>query len=244
METAPWSIIPILNAPIEFDPTAPIADWFGLEMTMAHNVIIRGIISIWRHAPVIHPADEKAFAGYALSCLELIHAHHHGEEAVIFPRLQVKLDHDMSHNVEQHQAFQEEMEALEEYLKKVHNGEAEYDGEGTRRLLKAFADPLIEHLNEELTTITPEKLSVFTNDELAEMSKALEDHIKTVGGFFTLFPFTLTNHDKRDSPKWPPAPTHIKWFAITVGYFFNRSYWKFSTFTRTGELQTYEPESI
>jgi len=42
------------------------------------------------------------------------------------------------------------MDAFEEYMKKVQSKKETFDGEKTRELLKAFADPLVQHLHEEV----------------------------------------------------------------------------------------------
>jgi len=234
-----YDLIPIPNAPVHFSlDDGKIAQWLFLDMSLAHNLIIRGINSIWKNAPLVESDDVPAFAGYVLSCLQFIHSHHDGEEKAVFPRLQVKLD--MRHNIEQHEAFHEAMHALEDYITKVNQGLEKYDGERTRKLVKDFGDPLTEHLRDEITTLTPEKLSVFTNDELSETANAHQEHIKQLGGFTTLLPFALTAHDLRDAPDWPPAPAPVKWFASNVTYFVNRSFWKFSPYTRSGEPQVYK----
>ena len=42
------------------------------------------------------------------------------------------------------------MHPFEQYMTRVSNGEEKYDGEKTRGLLQAFADPLVEHLHEDV----------------------------------------------------------------------------------------------
>ena len=41
------------------------------------------------------------------------------------------------------------MDAFEQYMNHVFNRKDKYDGEKTRVLLKAFADPLVQHLHED-----------------------------------------------------------------------------------------------
>lgn len=147
--SARWPLISIPNAPVYFDPTASLGDWFSVEMALTHNLMIRSINSMWRNAPLITPADEVAFAGYILSGVQFIHNHHDAEEHIVFPRLQAKLD--MQHNVDQHEAFQEHMLQLEEYFKKVQTKQEKYDAETTRRLLESWGDPLVVHLTEEVS---------------------------------------------------------------------------------------------
>ncbi|KAF9485708.1 hypothetical protein BDN70DRAFT_910065 [Pholiota conissans] len=232
-----WPLIPLANAPVRFDPNGSLTAWFSVDMTLIHNVIIRSINAMWKNAPLVIPADEAAFAGYVLSGIQLIHTHHHTEEYIIFPRLQEKLN--MQHNIEQHEEFQEPMQQLEDYFKRVQAKENKYDGEKAQRLLEAFAEPLVAHLTEELDTISPEKMSVFTNEEILATNKALEEHLKSLGGFFTQLPYGLTAHDIHQAPEWPPLPGPIKWFIKNIAYFVNRSYWKFAPMTRHGEPQVY-----
>ena len=118
------------------------AAYLSCDMALIHNVFIRAINSIWRNSILVMPRDEVAFAGYIRCCLAPIHSHHHSEETFLFPFLQTKL--------EQHATFQVGMHPFEQYMTQVFNGEEKYDGEKTRGLLQAFADPLVEHLQEEV----------------------------------------------------------------------------------------------
>jgi predicted thioredoxin/glutaredoxin len=56
----------------------------------------------------------------------------------------------MAHNLEQHEEFYTGMDTFEDYLKKVQSKQQEYDAEKMRELLKAFADPLVQHLHDEV----------------------------------------------------------------------------------------------
>ena len=137
-------------------------------MALVHNIIIRGLNSIWTNAPLVcstNPegkTDSESTAasslkscpdianlmGYAQMLLIMIHQHHHGEETVIFPLLQEKVD--MGINVDQHESFQTPMKALEQYIGDVKEGREIYDWKTMRRVTEEFAEPLIEHLREEV----------------------------------------------------------------------------------------------
>ena len=56
----------------------------------------------------------------------------------------------MSNNVEQHEAFQDGFVAFGGYLNQVRAGEEKFDGEKLKALLVAFADPLVQHLHDEV----------------------------------------------------------------------------------------------
>jgi hypothetical protein len=149
MASGLYELIPIPNTPVHFSlDDGNVAEWMYIDMALVHNVIIRGVNAMWTSAPSVAPADVRAFSGYALACLQLTHAHHHGEEEVVFPRMQAKLD--MGHNLEQHDSFRAPMQAFEEYMTRVNTGLEEYDGERTREAIQAFGDPLVDHLREEV----------------------------------------------------------------------------------------------
>ncbi|KAG5645176.1 hypothetical protein DXG03_006801 [Asterophora parasitica] len=153
--------------------------------------------------------------GYALSCAEAIHLHHHGEEAIIFPILSTELD--MGHNVEQHEAFTGALAVFEKYMTQVQTRKEEYNAEKTRQLLRVFAEPMVTHLHDEIPTISAERLRVFSKLKLDTMVKGLErlrliwpysncdtnleKHIRDQP-FFTTMPYTVTHHDFVTYPSW------------------------------------------
>lgn len=142
----PYRLIPIPQLPANAQEDH--AEFFHVDMSLIHNVIIRGLNSCWVNAPLVKPKDEQAFAGYALTLIELIRSHHHGEETIIFPFLQTKFD--MGDNINQHAEFHDGIEAFEKHFLDVKNKSEKYDAEKTRALLRAFADLLVEHLHSEV----------------------------------------------------------------------------------------------
>ncbi|KIM41577.1 hypothetical protein M413DRAFT_151442 [Hebeloma cylindrosporum] len=236
----PWELISALpSIPFVQTLASDIQGLFAADMSLIHNVFIRGLNSIWRNAPLVKPNDVGAFAGYSLTCMNAIQQHHHGEETLIFPYLQTKLD--MAHNIEQHEGFHAGMDAFEEYMKKVQTNEETFDAEKTRELLKAFADPLVQHLHEEISTLSPGRMKAFDDDQegVKNMYQQLEEHIKTQPGKLTVFPFVMSHHDPKLAPNWPPAPAPILWFSRNIAPWRHRSYWKFSPFTSHGVPQVY-----
>lgn len=122
------------------------------EMAVIHNFIIRSLNAIWHNAPVVKSKDAADFVAYCLIAVQSVHSHHDSEEKVAFPVL-TAAGINMEQNLEQHRAFDSAMDAFEKYLKQVKNGEAQFDGGKTRELLKAFADPLVFHLHEEVRNV-------------------------------------------------------------------------------------------
>lgn len=123
---------------------------FATQMSLIHNVIIRGLNSLYTKAPRVAEADTVDFAGYALAWTHLLHDHHHGEETILFPFLQTKLD--MDHNINQHKEFIEPMKAFEDYMGEVQKKQVAYDGQKAREMLESFGDVLVTHLHEEVST--------------------------------------------------------------------------------------------
>ena len=52
--------------------------------------------------------------------------------------------------MEQHEFLHAGLDVLEEYMNQVFSGTEKYDGEKTRELLQAFADPLVQDLHDEV----------------------------------------------------------------------------------------------
>ncbi|KAJ2934968.1 hypothetical protein H1R20_g2108, partial [Candolleomyces eurysporus] len=237
---APWSPITLPSYPflgkINEDPAAHLAG----EMSVVHNVIIRSLNAIWHNATLVSAKDTPAFVSYALLVLTAIHSHHNTEDKLMFPAFS-GAGINMEENIEQHKAFHDGMEAFEKYLEQVKRRELLYDAVKTRELLKAFADPLVHHLHEEISTITPEIMQRADRNVLDQFVKDLEAHLKEEGGLTTSIPFILTAHKTQDAPLWPPLPPVLKWLTKNVFSRVNASYWKFAPFTQSGEPRVYEP---
>ncbi|KAF8964792.1 hypothetical protein BDZ97DRAFT_1814499, partial [Flammula alnicola] len=216
-----------------------IALWLANELSLTHNVIIRALNSIWLNAPLVLREDEADFVQYNLTCLEMIRSHHEAQEMVIFPRLQEKID--MRKNVVQHLEFDAALKNFKAYLVKVHDRVEPYDSERVLELRKALGSRLVQHLHDEISTVSTKRLSVFTNQELNEILNALEEHNRGLRESTTHFPFVMTHHNQEDARNWPVVPTSVKWVGNHVGFHLHRSYWKFSPYTMGGDFQTYPP---
>jgi hemerythrin-like domain-containing protein len=77
-------------------------------MALAHNVLIRGLNSIYLQAPNIKPEDHSDFINYCKSWCQVLENHHTGEETTLFPQIE-KITGEagiMDVNVEQHRMYQ------------------------------------------------------------------------------------------------------------------------------------------
>jgi hypothetical protein len=73
-------------------------------MALSHNVIIRGLNSIYRQAPHLEVDDVSDFIAYAKCWFEVLDAHHTSEETSLFPQIEAMTGEIgiMESNIEQH----------------------------------------------------------------------------------------------------------------------------------------------
>lgn len=124
-------------------------------MALVHNMIIRGLNSIYLQAPNIKlDQDVEDFLTYMYSWSLLVHMHHDNEEALIFPLLEkyIGIEGYMEKNVDQHKLFGPGMKAYDEYIPAVREGKENFDGIKVRSIIDTFGDVLTQHLNEEIVT--------------------------------------------------------------------------------------------
>ena len=145
---ARFALIPLPPTPAGgWDFTDHVAT-LAIDMILIHNCIIRCLNGIYVNALNVKPEDETAFVGFIKVFLEVMHNHHEGEDTILFPFLQTKFDQKV--NVDQHQAFNEKMAALEEYIAKLQKKEESFNGEKIRELVDSFGDLLVEHFHQEV----------------------------------------------------------------------------------------------
>ncbi|KAG8628312.1 hypothetical protein KVT40_004185 [Elsinoe batatas] len=76
----------------------------------------------------------------------------------------------MQNNVDQHRAFTPGFEAFDAYSRKCNP--RDFDPRELRRLIEAFAQPLIQHLNDEIKTLR--ELRRYDSDQVRQAYKQLE----------------------------------------------------------------------
>jgi len=125
-------------------------------MSLAHNGIIRGLNSIYLQAPYLPPGDAftaRDFLTYCQSWSESMHHHHDAEEKTFFPDIESisSVEGLMKSNVEQHRAFTPGFETFEAYCRSC--APQDFDGQKLRSLVEGFAEPLVQHLHDEIQTL-------------------------------------------------------------------------------------------
>ncbi|KAJ7455305.1 hypothetical protein B0H11DRAFT_2067585 [Mycena galericulata] len=204
----------------------PPGDWKdifdnqAIDMSISHNMFIRGINAIYAQAEGIQEAQVKPFTFFCISFLGMLHHHHQIEETLLFPFFETKLGlHSMDHNVEQHHAFMNGLDDLENYLKEVQAGTATYEGAKIIEKLNSFTDLLVEHLRDEIPTLESSKMrAAFTKKDLEGLEAALGKRIMQEVSLVTTLPLGLICHDKSTATYFPPLPTPIMW-VVKYGLF-------------------------
>ena len=122
-------------------------------MAHAHNVLIRGLNSIYQQAPnVSELQDAEDFLSFCRAWVEMVEHHHDNEETTMFPKLAAFTENPsiMAGNLAQHEAFQEGLHKLHNYA--VNTEAHAYNAATVKKIIDSFAPALIKHLHEEIGT--------------------------------------------------------------------------------------------
>ncbi|KNZ73103.1 hypothetical protein J132_01289 [Termitomyces sp. J132] len=207
---APFALLQ--RAPGNWDD---IYDRQAIEMSISHNMFIRGINAVYLQTPKIRKHEVKAFAFFCNSLFMMIRHHHTIEEELLFPFFESKMGPNaMGQNLEQHHQFQEGLDDLERYIKKVLGGQAVYDGSLVIKKLDSFADDMVKHLHDELSTIESSRMrAAFTEKELEDAVHVLKKRVLKDVSLTIVLPLGLILHDKSTAPQFPPLPKFVLWLV-------------------------------
>lgn len=124
-------------------------------MALTHNTIFRGLNALYHQALQVRPGTAEAidFLFYCKVLHDFLHIHHETEEAHYFPQIEkaAGIQGLMQANVQQHEAFHEEVERFHNYATKT--PAIKFDGEKVRRIIDAMVEPLGRHLHEEIHSL-------------------------------------------------------------------------------------------
>ncbi|CAJ0555343.1 Ff.00g054080.m01.CDS01 [Fusarium sp. VM40] len=210
-------------------------------MATIHNMVLRGLNSIYLQAPHIKPADEKTFLGYSACFYDLVHVHHQGEEDILFPAIEEMSGEKgiMDRNIEQHHAFSQGLKDYNIYISACLRDTEEYNGSRLLTIIDSFGHELADHLAQEITTILNLRQYGTKMDKFEEKFKEWAD--KDTSNLAV--PGTLTwgffNHDKQYEDglwqDWPPAPAPVVFTIRWVTYWIHSDWWRFAPCDRYGQ---------
>jgi len=220
----------------------------GNGMLVVHLVFIRHLNSIYLQAPFIPAKEYAAFIEYILTFVRALHLHHHGEENLLFPKLEecCQLPGFMDVNIQQHHAFEKEFKAFETWISELASKgrTSEFDGAKCNALIDAFAPPLVKHLNEEIFTFVniPKLLPKGVKPSDVPFQKIWDAEGKEVMGQMSLatdLTAFLMNHDVEYADgmfaSFPPAPAPVKFVLRNVTPWWSASMVKFASCDRFGK---------
>lgn len=151
----------------------------AIDMANVHNMILRGLNSIYLQAPKISlPTDIADLMLYIKAWADTVHAHHQLEETTLFPRLEAlakesgEADSPMESNVAQHHAFEPKLEETVAYVQDVRDGKKEFDSKVLTELIDGFAPVLMQHLHDEIGTLI--KLEKYDGAKVEEATMAMK----------------------------------------------------------------------
>ncbi|KAI5461582.1 hemerythrin HHE cation binding domain-containing protein [Mariannaea sp. PMI_226] len=213
------------------------------EMACVHNMVLRGLNSIYLQAPYIKPEDEKSFLQYSACLYDLLHVHHKGEEDILFPVIEQMSGKKgiMDQNIQQHGIFHEGLESYNRYIHACLSGKDKYSGSKLNTIIDTFGHELANHLTQEIATILDlaefgDKMDKF-EEKFEEWSNKDTANLSVPGaltwGFF--------NHDKQYEEglwqSWPPAPAPVVFIVRWITYWIHSDWWRFAPCDRYGRLK-------
>ena len=122
-------------------------------MALSHNGILRGLNSIYLQAAHIPLDAAQDFLTYCQCWCESMHHHHDAEEKVFFPDVELisNVQGLMERNIEQHRTFTPGFDRFQKYSQTCLP--QDYDRRKIRSLVEDFAQPLTQHLYDEIDTL-------------------------------------------------------------------------------------------
>ncbi|KAJ7754522.1 hypothetical protein B0H16DRAFT_1662884 [Mycena metata] len=173
--------------------------------------------------------DLDNFLGYCRAWASSIVGHHDSEEAVLFPFLNKKLD--FSHEIEQHVQVAEGLTGIINYIDESTADHTKFDAAKLKDLMEKLSGHLFEHLDEEVEDLAPEKLKVYTAEEITQAGKDLMVYIRAHSEKFITLPFMRCHTPPELKEIWPPFPWIVKRFVVPwILAPKHAGYWKYAPY--------------
>lgn len=206
-------------------------------MALAHNIIIRGMNSIYLQSEYIKIDHAHDFLTYCQCWSEFVHNHHICEEVAYFPIIEkaTGMVGVADTNVDQHEAFMGGLHEFDDYVYGVHPWQ--FSGARIVEILDTFAAKLQMHLTDEIVWIL--SLAQYPNLDLAGIDAQHGLFVKARSSLTRLLPFFMTNHDityENSIHRWWPTNTPLRDFFLRyICTLVHRSAWQYSSCTFSGK---------
>ncbi|RGP74487.1 hypothetical protein FLONG3_6046 [Fusarium longipes] len=212
------------------------------EMTVVHNMLLRGVNAIYLQAVNVAERgtkkDKSDFANFAWSWSEEVLTHHKVEETLIFPEINriAEVPGLMDANIEEHHLFHVGLDEFRAYVDKLRKGEDELDGRKLNGIIDSFMPVLRDHLENEIDTLVGLEKYADKCDWGKWFEKVAADlgaqGMKTATMRNEIVPLAMILHDKTfENGLWSDFPP-LPWFAmVIIRWLFVRTHqdwWRFS----------------
>ncbi|KAL6353028.1 hypothetical protein LRP88_13513 [Fusarium phalaenopsidis] len=236
MSSKPWADgpFPLISASISGDNAEkPVqgARKLAAEMTLVHNLILRGINTIYNQAVNVGARgtdkDKLDFANFAYQWGAMLSEHHDTEEKMVFPEIEkiTGVPGLMGDSVAEHHAFHDGLTQYMEYLDKVRSGNETYDGEKLKAIIDSFVPVMQEHLVHEIESL----VKLTDHEDKCDWAAWFK---KTVDAITNTFPLTMILHDKTfEGGVWssfPPVPWLVLWVMRYLFMNTRKDWWRFA----------------
>jgi len=198
------------------------------ESTLVHTTFKLGferILPLLDNPPT---NDLFNFLGYCETWANGLIGHHDGEELIVFPFLQQKID--MSTEIEEHKLIQTNLNDILALVRAAQADSSKFDAPKLKEIMENIKAPLFQHLDDEITRIAPQNMKVFEADDIQNMMNKLEEHAHKDDVFKTL-PYILTHTAPEYKSIWPEMPWFVR--KVITPYVFalrHSGYWKYSPY--------------
>ncbi|KAK9482001.1 hypothetical protein V1527DRAFT_522322 [Lipomyces starkeyi] len=104
-----------------------------------------------------------------------------------------------------------------------------FDPAGMIQILQGAENNFITHLRQEVEDLAPERLRVFTSEEIRDLSESQAKYYMKPASFATL-PF-LRSHTPPELKSWPPLPWPVEKFVLPLIAKRHSGYWDYSPYS-------------
>jgi len=220
---------------------SPDADYIKAAsfMTLMHNILIRGMNSIYNQAPFVAEADLADFVAYSGVFCEVLDNHTRGEEVHMFPEIEKATGQQglMSFNTSEHDQITPHLLALKTYLQTPHTPTT-FSATHLQSLLTTLSVPLLSHFRSEIPEITA--LSRFGSSlpilKIFNASgKKMTEELDKETGFMWFLLNCDTGFEGGMWSKWPPIPGLVKWTMVKTNSRKYAGWWRFASCGNDGK---------
>ena len=207
-------------------------------MAQVHNCFIRALNATYHLAPKVPHHRLKDFVAYCDAIVKVVHFHHDEEEVYVFPEVErvTGVVGVMEGNVRGHEAFHSQLGKFGGYLGGlIETGrEGEFSTRKFRALFEAFAQPLQEHLQDEIQSILALRAYSHTPLDLMKAAQQAAQKSMSLRIMVSQLPGLLLNHDRTFEDSFEPGfwprdvPAVMHWVVRRVCSCWYWGRWEFT----------------